>query len=252
MNLKIVEQEEAYSILLNPLLVGEKLRQATMKSMRTIISSMEKPKNPLELVILSGGIYYQLQDAFYDVFGQDIPRILLGAKRECRNSGWVADINYRNLEAWIEDPTIMIADTIATGCTIIAVLEHLKSIKDFKRLVISGFAISRKGAEVIEEFCRKEGIKVKFYVGGGLLGLAENGTDMPIIHPESVICEALRKEAIKAYGEDMAGKVCAIWDWGRRNQAFQQHLEEVKEKIGKFGKDPHAEKILSEARTLCE
>ncbi len=249
MDLRIINEREAYSVLLKPSLIGEELRKSTLKSMRKIFSHIKDIKNPLELVILSGGIYYQTQKAYHDVFKEDLPRILVGAKRNCEDEEWKVNINYKNIEAWKEDPTLIITDTIATGCSVVRTLEYLKSLDlQFNRLIIAGFAIAKKGAQLIDEYCSEKGIQVIFLVGGGLLGLAENGTDMSILHKDAEVCDDLKKDAIEVYGEEMGSKICSIWDWGRRNQAFDQHIHEVKEKLQEFPNNKYAKKIFSDIR----
>ena len=238
LNIRVIETPKSYQVLLDPLLVGKQLREKTKESMVEILSHMEEPDNPLEFAIHTGGPYYQLQDAYYEVFGGDLPRISVGAKRRNNNGKWEADVSYKNFEAMEDNPTILVADTIATGSSMVATLDYLLNYFGVKgcgvgEIIVPGFAVARVGAERISEFCRERGINTQFIIGGGLVGLAENGTDMPIIHPYSHVCDNLKTDAVRTYG-NLAREICCIFDWGKRNQAFKQHLSEVAEAMEGF------------------
>lgn len=259
LDLKVIEEPKSYQVLLDPLVVGKQLRDRTRESMVEILSHMKEPDNPLEFAIHTGGPYYQLQDAYYKVFGRDLPRISVGAKRHNKNGTWEADVSYKNFEALKDGPTLLVADTVATGSSMVATLEYLLKYFEsrgysFEELIMPGFAVAKKGAERIAGFCDERGIRTKFIIGGGLVGLAENGTDMPIIHPYSDVCEGLKTAARETYGE-LAGEICCIFDWGKRNQAFRQHFMEVAEKMEGFMKkypgSEYARKTYSAAKALA-
>lgn len=238
LNVEVIETPKSYQVLLDPLLVGKQLREKTKESMVEILSHMEEPKNPLEFAIHTGGPYYQLQDAYYEVFGKNLPRISVGAKRHNNNGTWEVDVSYKNFEALNDNPTILVADTIATGSSMVTTLEYLLKYFEHNKyslgeIIVPGFAVARVGAEKISKFCEDRGIDAKFIIGGGLVGLAENGTDMPIIHQYSHVCDNLKTDALKTYGS-LAREICCIFDWGKRNQAFKQHLSEVVEVMEGF------------------
>jgi len=67
--------------------------------------------------------------------------------------------------------------------------------------------------------------------------LEENGTDMPINHPDSITCPELKNEALTLLGPYLSRYLCSILDWGKRTNAPKKHLIELLHSLTKLQKD---------------
>ena len=192
-----------------------------------------------ELILVSGGFYYHLNKAFYNVFGYSLPAGFIGVKRKLgKNPRGV--ISYDNLEAISKNNVTLIGDTIATGATLIdSIRYYLKKRPIVKKIVIFTIAGALPGAQLLAKLEKeiKEKYKTDLYIffSDGIFGLADDQTDMHYLHPGTIAPDAVLKNAKRKLGDVLGEKLCVIWDWGQRNKDPIGHLREVIEVAGKLG-----------------
>jgi hypothetical protein len=197
------------------------------------------PTSFCEIIPLTGSLHYRFADAFYNVFNRAIPRVFLGVKRFYRDDRWVAECNYLNIDALPKkNPFLFIADTIATGSTLLTLMKEVRNVIEPSEVIgLAFFSIAgalpgiRRIKEIGSFF---PNAKVYVYLANALFGLAENGTDMPWLHPDTITSTDIKEKAIENYSEYLATNWCTIWDWGNRSNDPLAHLTEMKELIQQF------------------
>ncbi|MHA1911921.1 MAG: hypothetical protein ACTSYA_09515 [Candidatus Kariarchaeaceae archaeon] len=238
----LIESIHARKILTNPFLGGPpliSLAKLAVKDCLEFFFSLNTQPISLcslaEVVPLSGSLTYDLSNAFYDLFGLPLKRNFVGIRRKQESNGeWSVETSYTNFEGLTEDvETVLIGDTIATGVTLSELIKmiHEKMNKPMKFIIIS-IAGTLDGARRLVRL--ENELNVKF-PGTELwclftevyFGLNENGTDMPINHPDSIACEELKKEAHPSLGPYLSRYLCSILDWGKRTNAPKKHLLEL-------------------------
>ncbi|MDP3999496.1 MAG: hypothetical protein Q8P76_02800 [bacterium] len=209
-----------------------------------------KAKNVCELILVSGGFYYHLNQAFYNVFGYSLPAGFLGARRVLRPKPH-AVISYDNLEAISENNITIIGDTIATGATLVdSLYYYLDRAPKVKKILIFTIAGGLPGARVLAEIegdiKKRYGTELYVFFSDGIFGLADNHTDMHYFHPDSILPAESLRAAERGLGRFLGERLCIIWDWGQRNKNPIGHLEGVVRICRDLGKP--ARRILAKAR----
>jgi len=183
-----------------------------------------------ELILISGGFYYHLNRSFYHVFGHSLPAGFIGVKRLLGKHPRGV-ISYDNLEAIPGNNITLIGDTIATGATLIdSINYYLAKMSTVKKIIIFTIAGALPGAKRLakmENIFRQRAVELRLFFSDGIFGLAEDQTDMFYFHPDSILAPEAKKAASEKLGEALGGRMCVIWDWGRRNKDPIGHLEEV-------------------------
>ncbi len=207
-------------------------------------------KDICELILVSGGFYYHLNQAFYDVFGYSLPAGFIGVRRVLGDKprGY---ISYDNLEAIPENNITIIGDTIATGATLIdSINYYLKKAPKVKKIIIFTIAGALPGAwqlaKLEKEIKKRDGTELHVFFSDGIFGLAENQTDMHYFHPLSILAPEAERAAEKKLGKFLGERLCIIWDWGQRNKDPMGHLREVIKVCRRLGGPAKA--ILDKAR----
>jgi hypothetical protein len=247
LNTYIICCNEATDILYRPDIAGKEL-QARMERMadvfmdaawRTVLKGA-RAASVAELVLLTGGLYYQLNTAFKKKFGLALPQCFIGVKRrhvEGTEGGFIALATYENFESLPENADIIIGDTVATGATmqksIYRMLDAMHERKfRLKNIVICSLACSVTGAEIIKEAAEKvaaefHGSKVHLIVAEALFHLMPDGTDMRFLHQEAVMPDEARERVLKRYGKYLGKEMkCAVFDWGSRCKNPAGHYAE--------------------------
>ena len=165
-----------------------------------------------ELLILNGGRYYGLASAYSQVFGRPLPVNEVKATRRRGPDGtWAADISYRRYAH--RSGTLLIGDTVATGVSAQMAMEDFFAYHLPREVVFFTICGGIPGGRVIAQTCTRHGVGLTLVFGVAAFGLAENGTDLPFLHPDTVTDPRYLARAEAVYG----GKpVCAIGDWGER------------------------------------
>lgn len=189
-------------------------------------------KDVCEVILLSGGFYYHLNRAFYNVFRHSLPTGFLGVRRAFLATKPLAHVSYSNLEAVPPRNITFIGDTIATGATLrYAIPYYVQRAPRIQKLVIFTLAGALPGARQLARLERtilkKHGIKLYVFFAEAIFGLADNQTDMHYFHKDTIAPKASLDAARRALGLELGAKMCVVWDWGQRNKDPVRHLREV-------------------------
>lgn len=260
-NTYVIKSNNALKIQLKPWISGRNLQYLAYKcSMEFLvayyITSRKFKENTIkdivELVPLSGSLFYDMPRAFAKIFNNSLSSCYVGASRFLDdNSDWQVKLNYFNLEAMSESTKIIIiGDTIATGSTISGLLDtFIKKYPQLEEIAIFSIAGAIPGLERIENLENRNKIPIYCYFSNAIFGLAENGTDMFWKHQETIAPEDMLAKAIKSY-EDLTDKWCTVWDWGKRCKDPLSHLLELEERcqseIVNYNKDNITYKKIQE------
>lgn len=236
----IIESPRALRILLEPWTVGSRLanlaRASTVDFLRVAYNLCPELRSSAfdsvaEVVPLAGSLYYSLAEAFEAVFGETINRCFIGARRHLTTTGWVTELSYENFEAMPQSPVLLIGDTIATGGTIERIVDSaIGNSPDIRAIVIFSIAGGVIGAIRIKEMALRIGIPTYLFYSNAIFGVESNGTDMPWLHPGTIVTPENRAKAEAVYGFDLGRRWCSIWDWGDRAKHPLKHLEELLER----------------------
>ena len=261
----IIESPSALQILLEPWLVGAVLANSARESsedfLRAAFGKTKEFRNSTidtvtEVVPLAGALYYSLAEAFEAVFGETINRCFIGAKRQLSESGWMTELSYLNFEAITAQPLILIGDTIATGGTIESIIEAtLQHSSEVRAIVVYSIAGGLKGAVRLKQLADRIQIPIYTFYSNAIFGVEPNGTDMPWLHPGTVVSPEIRDKAEAAYGPDLGRRWCSVWDWGDRSKHPLKHLHELLERCGsELSKNPDKQTraILEKIRHECQ
>ncbi len=239
-NTYIVESPNALHILLEPWSVGSRLANSARESSVDFLRAAYHISPELrqstfesitEVVPLAGSLYYSLAEAFERTFGESINRCFIGARRHVTPTGWVTELSYENFEAMPSEPLILIGDTIATGGTIERIVEStLKHSSGVRAIVIYSIAGGLAGAVRIKEMADQIEIPTYLFYSNAIFGVEPNGTDMPWLHPGTIVTPETRRKAEDAYGPDLGRRWCSVWDWGDRAKHPLKHLRGILEK----------------------
>ncbi len=264
-------------ILYNPHTAGKTL-QERMEGLSDIFVDIAAKKalkglnfeNVVELVLLTGGLYYNIARGFRKAYGYALPQCFLGIKRhkvEGTEGEFQAVSTYENFESLPKNPAAIIGDTIATGSTLVTAIEHLEkaleeSNEKLSRLVICSLACSTEGARrirKIEERMKKtnEDLDVFLIVAEQFFHLMPDGTDLRFLREDSLMPDETREYTLKKYGEFLGREMkCAVFDWGTRCKNPKKHYMEFLEFGEEILKNPMADekakkeinRMISEAR----
>ncbi len=251
----IICSDETAGVLYRPHIAGKEL-QDRMEGVagvfvdaawRTVLKG-SRAASVAELVLLSGGLYYQLNAGFKKKFKIALPQCFIGIKRrrvEGTEGGFIALATYENFESLPESANIIIGDTVATGATMQKSLYRLLDAMHerklrLKNIVICSLACSVTGAEIIKEAGEKvaaefPGAKIHLIAAEELFHLMPNGTDMRFLHQEAVMPDETKERVLKKYGRYLGREMkCAVFDWGTRCKNPARHYAEFLEFAHRF------------------
>ncbi len=238
----LIESSSARQILTNHFLVGSPLISKCTNAVKDCLSSyftLQKRSIPYhqmaEVVSLSGSLTYNLLKSFYDLYNFSLPRGFIGIRRFHKPDGlWDTEVSYTNFEALNDDlKVIFIGDTIATGVTITKVIQMIQAQLPvpltFVIISIAGSLIGAQRIIQLEEHLQKNFPETEIWClfTEAYFGLEANGTDMPILHPESICTSDLRELTLKRLGEYLGRNLCSVLDWGKRTNAPLKHYTEL-------------------------
>ncbi len=242
-NLYIIESPAAFDILLKPWTIGRNLvrgaRASSIEFLNVLYSISpefrESTYNTVaEIVPLTGALYYGIAEAFEKVFDSALNRCFVGARRILKDEDWVTEFSYMNFEALPSKPVVLVGDTIATGGTIKKLLEMtLAERSDIRAMVVYSIAGGLKGALKLKELEEEMGIPLYIFFSNAIFGVEENGTDMPWLHPGTILSEERQKAVLEVYGEEIGRQFCCIWDWGERAKYPIKHLNTLSEEVAR-------------------
>ena len=234
----IIESDSALRILLEPWIVGAQLaylaRSSSVDFLRTAFAVSREFRdsnleNITEVVPLAGALYYNVAEAFEQVFGETVSTCFIGAKRHLTPSGWVTGLAYENFEAMPAKPVILIGDTIATGGTSESIIQSVLDHRgDAKAVIVYAIAGGVRGAVRLKSLADRVDVPFYLFYSNAAFGVEDNGTDMPWLHPGTICSPEVRNRAIEAYGPELGRRWCSVWDWGDRAKNPVRHLEQLR------------------------
>jgi len=233
MKYEILYSKPGVKIVTSPFLVGDELAELSLQASMDFLKQVN-PENPTEVIILQGGKYYRIGDAYEKLHGSRPPVCEIHSKRFLKDDEWHARVWGLQAEQ-LDGRSPVVGDTIATGTTLQYVLDKIlddciendAKIKDIYIFSIAGAGKGEEKLEKINERLKEFGAELKIYYANARFGLADNGTDLLFdsaeYHPQA-------KEEIKEIlGDFTANMKCAIWDWGDRFTNPPHHLKEAYE-----------------------
>lgn len=248
----IVESPSAMEILTQPWMVGMELANAARNSSIDFLKVAYEVCPELrtvsfntiaQIVPLAGSLYYRIAEAFESVFGESMNQCFVGAKRVFDNKmgKWVTRISYTSFGALYPNSVLIIGDTIATGGTILKIIRAAVTAphaSPVKAVIVYSIAGSIIGAIRLAKLSEELGIPIYTFFSNCFFGVESNGTDMPWLHPLSVMSDSTREKVLQVYGPELGRDWCSIWDWGERAKDPHRHLVALMERIHQNQIDP--------------
>lgn len=227
---KIFYSKAGIRIVTSPFLVGPELEQLALQSSTDFLRQINV-QNPVEVVILQGGKYYHLGDA-YEKLHASRPQLCEIHSKRFFEEGWHARV--WGLQSGLGgQKTLLVGDTIATGTTLQAVLEKVidasvEADAKLNDIYIFSIAGAGKGEEKISKLDAKLaplGAQVRMFYANARFGLADNGTDL--LFDSAEYYPQAKAEIDQILGPFSSKMKCAIWDWGDRFTNPAHHLHEA-------------------------
>ncbi|MFC4531341.1 hypothetical protein [Sphaerisporangium dianthi] len=217
--LYVVRNDSLERMLFDRNLIGAGFRRACLEASGHFAGHLADEYDPTrtaELVILSKGLVYQLGEAVLRRRGHNLPLNLVATSRVAVSGASAhVEVPYAQIEAPAE--TLLVADTVASGATIVAAVARYLETHPLKRLYVLSYAGTLRGARRIAAYCADRGVRPTFLFGLAAFGLGLNGFDLSFLHPETVTRRAYVERAARQFG----GKpVSAVgWDFGAQATA---------------------------------
>jgi hypothetical protein len=245
----LVESLAAREILTDHFLIGSPLilkSKTAVKDCLSVFFALQSELTPdsqiAEIVPLSGSLTYDVLNSFYELYNRPLSRSFIGIRRFQKTDGrWESDVSYTNFEALADSPkAIVIGDTIATGSTMTKVIQmvqaRLATPVTFILISIAGSLIGARRIVKLEKSLQQSfpGTSIWCLFTEAYLGLEPNGTDMPILHPDSISTSNLKELTVKRLGEYLSRNLCSVLDWGKRTNAPSKHYSELLEVLCKL------------------
>lgn len=255
----IISTPSSRKIHFSPTLIGNELFKESKKCSEVFLQfafSLDLLKNRkleemYELILLSGGCYYFLNEAFVRLFGTSLQTGYIGVKRYFKDGVPKAVISYNNFEGVPNRGITLIGDTIGTGATIYASIKHyLKELarmnKKVDKIIVFSIAGALPGAQTLakleKEILKEYKTRLYVFFCEAIFGLEDNNIDMKYFRKDTVAPEYSLKLAKKQFGEFFGTHFCSIWDWGERNKDFLIHLQKVIHEAKRFKSKADSEK----------
>ena len=266
-NTYLVDSPSAFRILTQPWLVGGSLANAARKCSTELLEVAYKlaPEfrsvsydSVAEVIPLAGALYYQIGAAFQILFNESLNQCFIGAKRilDSETKTWKTSLSYLNFEAMPPSPLIIIGDTIATGGTIEQIITQTSEAADQPRaMILFSIAGSALGAYKLSQLASRFEFPCYIFFTCALFGVADNGTDMPWLHPATITTNENRMEILDTFGEQLGQEWCSVWDWGERAKYPQKHISELLKRTERYlvdGEHKESEIVLKRIEKQIE
>lgn len=241
----ILENVPLENLLFSRSLMGLDFAQACKQATRYFLEHFARDMMPVEgiseLMLLSKGYYYRMYGGFEAVFQRNLPINFVATQRvEISGDSAEVQIPYANLDA--AGDRLLIGDTVASGATICAALQHVMSRCAVREVFIFSIAAAEVGIRRIAEFCNVNGIRCHIGVGLALFGLGENGFDLTFLHPQTITASKYRERAEIVY-QGLPISVVG-WDFGSQSQAPTKYRQLCWIEALRWG--PSAERVFVE------
>lgn len=265
----VIESSEAREILTNHLLTGYPLINLTTKAVERCIKAFfainsnapRKSQQFAEVIPLSGSLTYNMIEAFHTVFNKPLRRNFIGIRRfQKPNGNWDTLVSYANFEALdgLETKLVFIGDTIATGVTIRKVIQlilaHIQSPVIFVIISIAGSLIGAQRLVDLENSIQHQfpASEIWCLFTEAFFGLEDNGTDMPVLHPDTLATEELISLSKKRLGNNLSRYLCSVLDWGKRTNSPIRHYTELARELDELDSQLTEDKFFLDLRKRCQ
>jgi len=221
----IIENDPLEKLLLNRNLIGLDFTRTCQQCSEIFFGHLTPELNDChddlaELLILSKGIFYWLHNAYEKTFTKNLELNLIATKRMNVSASNIAiSVPYCDISS--KKRNLVIADTIATGSTICAALDHYLKYAELEHVFVLSFAGSIVGTRAIALFCEKKEIKVTFLYGLAAFGLADNGFDLSFLDPHTICNVRYTQKAKGLFGNKPVSAVG--WDFGSQAQSVSKY-----------------------------
>ncbi|HQT45357.1 MAG TPA: hypothetical protein PLO51_05225, partial [Candidatus Micrarchaeota archaeon] len=205
-NTYIISSEKFRHVLFKPYLAGKRLQDSMESAGEVFVRAIsdtaikgERLDSLVELVYLSGGLFYNIPTGFKRVHNFAIPQCFIGIQRvriEGSEGEFSARVGYENFEALPKEAVVIIGDTIATGATMFRGLQSLANALDekgirMKKLVVCTLAGSAEGARKIQHAHEKlkaahPGLDTYLFAAEQFFTLMPDGTDLRFLEKNSI------------------------------------------------------------------
>ena len=233
-------------------LLLKKLAVFALNVVRDDLSCFD-PESHYVVRILEGGKYYFVPEAYREAFGREVAvgDIKIRSRFKYSKEDVVAEVVDRSRMALPrrEELLVIVGDTVASGKTMVTLLEHLKGEVERFKLVLLAIA-TLKGVERIRAWCSKHGVELKVVAYGGLLGLGPNKTDMTLGYPPNRIPEEVKRYAVSVNGEEIAEKLCVIGDFTDSNANLASYYAERLVQLWEIGVESESEQTKQRCKQL--
>ena len=270
----IIDEQYGREMLFKPWMAGEPLQATSLEAMKNalkvaaeLVPLSETPQGEVvEVILLSGGLYYHIERAFQKVFGEQLPINFLGIKRHPvgDDGDFTAEVTYKNFEAMPETGRIhlLTGDTVATGSSVeaayAAILEDFQHRSGLEWASASMFSLGGSG-QSLELFKRLEDrvrevyptFHMNVFYSTAALDMKTDGTTLSFLGPHAVHSVDLREEVIEALGPYVAERQCRIGDWGNRNKNPRGYIEELEgevERLAAGSPDTRSREVIDQMR----
>lgn len=219
----IAENAELESLLFDRNIVGEEFGRRCLASTASFLNHFAdelQTHDYSELVILSKGVCYQVLRAYEELYHRSIGVNFVATQRKkVTSDDALIDVSYLRVDA--PSSNLIVADTVASGASVVAAVNAYSQLHDVSRLLILSYAGATKGAERIVEFCRSRDIEVTIVFGLASFGLADNGFDLSFLHPETVTATRYVERAARQFDSRPVSAVG--WDFGSQWIAVEKY-----------------------------
>lgn len=263
----IISSPSSRKIHFSPTLIGSELFKESKKCSEIFFKFVfslgllkdRKLEEMYELILLSGGCYYFLNQAFARSFGTPLQTGYIGVKRYFKDDVPEAVISYNNFEGVPNRGITFIGDTIGTGATIYASVKHyLKELARMKKrvdkIIVFTIAGALPGAQALakleKEILKEYKTKLEVFFCEAIFGLENNNIDMKYFRRDTVAPEYSLKLAKKQFGKFFGTHFCSIWDWGERNKDFLLHLKKIIHESNRLKNEVHTKEDLRSLEKL--
>lgn len=247
----IICSDQTREVIYSPHMAGKRLQDAMERNSGLFAKILHKHAIPgaqkgsiCEMVLLSGGLYYHLNTGFKRQFNFSLPQCFIGIQRqrvEGREGEFRANASYGNFESLPDHANVIIADTVATGSTLLKAIQLLLDTAEERGTTIDSITVlalagSAAGGRKLSALAKKHiwrenpSCRVSYFCCEMLFHLMPDGTDMRFLMPDSIMPSESRQEAIARYGEYLSENMkCAVFDWGTRCKNPSAHYREFLE-----------------------
>jgi len=239
--LYIIRNSYLETLLFDRNVIGLNFKRDCLESaeifVRHLQDELQDNEDLSELVILSKGLAYQINDAYATITGNNLPINLLSTRRTSvvNDTQVEIDVSYSR----IDNPTtsLVIGDTVASGATIVSALESYGAHRSLRSVYVLSFAGSLIGAKRISEYCASKGIRLTILYGLAAFGLAPNGFDLSFLDPATVTEEEYRTRCHQQFGGQPVSAVG--WDFGSQWMAPKKYRQLCWMEAEKWGLHGH-------------